>query len=184
MKIVLPLLALVLLLAACTSTDKIPVVSSFDECVQAGYPVMKSYPAQCSADGVTFTQEVDDAPSVVEQFVICSGEAVTGFDPVQHAEAIGGTCVDACPDGFDAFMTQIGVELCIQHYGKQEIAAWPTCTRSSSGCQCVKAYETTEAVVIENPDYRCVPDLYAQRLLFRSGMDQLDENGEQSVMIA
>ncbi len=34
-------------------------VSNFDECVQAGYAVMESYPAQCrAANGTTFTQNI------------------------------------------------------------------------------------------------------------------------------
>lgn len=36
-----------------------PAVFSFDECVQAGYPVRESYPAQCVVpDGTVFIQEI------------------------------------------------------------------------------------------------------------------------------
>jgi hypothetical protein len=31
------------------------VISSFEDCVKAGNPVMDSYPEQCAADGQTFT---------------------------------------------------------------------------------------------------------------------------------
>lgn len=33
-------------------------ITSFDECVAAGFPVMESYPPQCRADGKTFTQDI------------------------------------------------------------------------------------------------------------------------------
>lgn len=33
-------------------------VNSFEECVAAGNPVMESYPRQCRADGMTFTEEI------------------------------------------------------------------------------------------------------------------------------
>jgi hypothetical protein len=48
----------------------------------------------------------------------------------------------------------------------------------------VRAYETTAGVQLGDPEYRCVPEQYAERLLFRGGLDRLDENGEQSVAIA
>lgn len=35
-----------------------PGVSSFDECVAAGFPVMESFPAQCRANGRTFVQDI------------------------------------------------------------------------------------------------------------------------------
>jgi hypothetical protein len=38
----------------------VSVVNSFGECVAAGYPIMESYPRQCSTpDGRTFTEEVE-----------------------------------------------------------------------------------------------------------------------------
>ncbi len=44
----------ILTLAACA-----PKITSFEECVAAGNPVMESYPRQCAADGQTFVEEVD-----------------------------------------------------------------------------------------------------------------------------
>lgn len=118
-----------------------------------------------------------------QKFVVCA-ETVTGFSAEEHAERIGGICVDECPQGFDEYMTQIGVEMCIVAYDEQTISAWETCTQSSNSCNCVKAYETTGDEQIDDAQYRCVPDQYAERLLFRGGQDRLDENGEQGVMIA
>jgi hypothetical protein len=33
-------------------------ITSYEECVAAGYPIMESYPEQCSANGQTFTREL------------------------------------------------------------------------------------------------------------------------------
>lgn len=118
-----------------------------------------------------------------QTFVVCR-ETATGFSAEEFAEDTGGICVDACPGNYDPFTTQIGVELCIPHYGVEEIQQWQTCGRSSDSCNCVKATETTRGEQIDNAQHRCVPDRYAERLLFRSGQDRLDENGEQSVAIA
>lgn len=117
------------------------------------------------------------------RFVVC-GETVTGFSSEQYAKDVGGVCVDICPGNYDSFTTQTGIEECISHYGEEEIAGWETCERSSDSCNCVNAYETTEGQQIENPEYRCVPENYAERMIFRGGLDRLDENGERSVAIA
>ena len=42
--------------------SKKPVITNFEECVAAGYPVMESYPEQCAADGQTFTNPNQLAP--------------------------------------------------------------------------------------------------------------------------
>lgn len=40
-------------------SEQVKQISSFEECVAAGFPVQESYPAQCStADGRSFTQEI------------------------------------------------------------------------------------------------------------------------------
>jgi len=243
-------LATLVLLTACTAS---PVyVTSFDECVEAGNPVMESYPRQCRHDGQLFVEQIEEAPqqslspirmecseeqkqarictadyrpvcglvpngiqcvtapcpthdavtfgnacsacagqadayyegACEEQiFVVCQ-ETVTGFSAEELAEDMGGICVDVCPANMDSYMTQIGVELCIVHYGAQEIAQWPVCEQSTSSCECVRTYETTDNQPIADAEYRCVPEQYASRLLFRAGLDRLDEQGEQSVMIA
>jgi putative hemolysin len=54
--IIVPIFALLALLWILFSSQ--PQISSFEECVAAGFPVMESYPRQCS-DGVnTFTENV------------------------------------------------------------------------------------------------------------------------------
>ena len=118
-----------------------------------------------------------------ELFVVCK-ETITGFSAEEYAANQGATCVDVCPTEHDPYVTQIGVEVCIKHYGIEEISQWPICTKSNNSCNCVKTTETTSDEPIEKPDYKCVPDQYAERLLFRSGQDFLDENGNQAVVIA
>lgn len=39
------------------ATNTPAVINSFDECVQAGNPVMESFPEQCAAEGQTFVNE-------------------------------------------------------------------------------------------------------------------------------
>lgn len=42
-------------------------VSNFDECAAKGFPIMESYPAQCSTpDGRTFTQDIDNAGDPIQ----------------------------------------------------------------------------------------------------------------------
>ena len=260
MKLILPLLGLAVLLAACTNIPTTQNITSFDECVKAGNPVMESSPRQCSADGQTFVEELNvsaenntsatgnqtgmlgatctdeqkaanvctleyapvcglvdngircvttPCPSVNattfgnscqacagqaqtyypgacinQTFVICSGGAKSAIDPATYAQQIGGICVDTCPGNYDAYTTQIGVQVCIQHYDAATIETWPTCDRTTDACDCVRAYETTDNQQIENATYRCVPQRYAGRMLFSGGLDQLDENGQQSTRIA
>lgn len=148
----------------CQSTDAVTFGNACGACAGQSYGY---YPGAC-----------EDL-----QFVLC-GETITGFDPVKYAQDSNGICVDVCPGNFDPFMTQIGIELCIPHYGTEDIGNWETCKRSFESCNCVKAYETTAEEQISDAQYRCVPDMYAERLLFRSGLDRLDKIGRQSVAIA
>ena len=46
------LIIALLILSACQSID------SFDDCVNAGNPVMESYPRQCRANGQLFVEEI------------------------------------------------------------------------------------------------------------------------------
>jgi len=117
------------------------------------------------------------------EFVICN-EGAKGFDPREYAASVNGICVDTCPGNYNSYVTQIGVEVCIEHYGVEEIAQWQTCNKSTPSCECVRAYETTQDEQIDDASYRCVPARYASRMLFRGGLDTLDENGQNSVAIA
>lgn len=165
---------------ACT-TEYNPVCGEI--LLNIGETTYMTFDNSCSA--CSAMKSVAYSPGTCEDklFVVCK-ETITGFDPEEYAQDNGGICVDRCPEKFDSFTTQTGIELCIPHYGIGEIEQWQKCDRSSDDCTCAKAYETTSGEEIADAEYRCVPEKYANRLLFRGGLDALDENGVQSVMIA
>ncbi len=230
-----------LLLNACAVQDPI---DSFEDCVEAGYPVLESHPRQCVVDSQIFVEQLRDTtlvscseprpefctqeympvcalkdngvrcittpcpsfdatpePNACEAcadaatmgyyqgacqehaFVVCE-LTVTEFNVTQMAEDAGWICVDTCPGNYDEYVTQVGARMCIQHYGADDIEQWPVCDRSTVDCECVRAIETTRGDPVENPMYRCVPEQYAERLLFRSGQQRLDEEGNENVLIA
>ncbi|MFH1399933.1 MAG: hypothetical protein ABIH41_00290 [Nanoarchaeota archaeon] len=123
-------------------------------------------------------------PGACEDLRMAICESDKNIDILPLIESSGWICVDTCPKNMDAYTTQIGVQLCITHYGADEISTWETCERSTPNCDCVRAYETTDDQPIEDAAYRCVPQQYAERMLFRAGVDRLDEQGRQSVAIA
>lgn len=50
-----------------TDTPEPPAITNFDECVQAGNPVMESYPRQCrTQDGQTFTEDIGNALELMD----------------------------------------------------------------------------------------------------------------------
>lgn len=51
--------------------QKIAGISSFEECADAGFPIMESYPPQCrTSDGKNFTQEIGNELSLVDEISI------------------------------------------------------------------------------------------------------------------
>lgn len=45
-------------------------INSFEECVQAGYPILESYPEQCRApDGKSFTRLIDDQQNIQQETI-------------------------------------------------------------------------------------------------------------------
>jgi hypothetical protein len=76
------LFVVLVLIAACVGyfLGRVPYseeeITSFEECVAAGYPVMESYPEQCmTPEGKSFTREVDSVPSNPDQPVFCTLDA-------------------------------------------------------------------------------------------------------------
>lgn len=69
-------------------------ISSFEECVEAGYPVMESYPRQCRiANGTTFTEDIG--------FALC--ENMCGDGECQEIVCMGVGCPcaetsESCPE--------------------------------------------------------------------------------------
>lgn len=48
-----------------------PAITSFQECLDAGNPIMESYPRQCNADGNNFVEEIESS----EEVVLCTMDA-------------------------------------------------------------------------------------------------------------
>lgn len=58
-------------------------ISSFEECVAAGYPVMESYPRQCRAEETTFTEKISESTGKENLIRVSSpGPNVTITSPV------------------------------------------------------------------------------------------------------
>lgn len=81
-KIIIMLIAILIalfIISGCTNDkiempDKNQKVANFDSCVAAGNPVMESYPAKCSSDGITYTEVLEnpnDKPCTKEYMPVC-----------------------------------------------------------------------------------------------------------------
>ncbi len=50
--------------------SKVQSISTFEECAQAGYPIMESYPEQCKTpDGRNFTKQVPTSPDLQSEMI-------------------------------------------------------------------------------------------------------------------
>ncbi|NCO11251.1 hypothetical protein GW924_01445 [Candidatus Pacearchaeota archaeon] len=109
-------------------------ITSFEECAEAGYPVMESYPRQCNADGMNFVEEIDWREDGVilmrnseTQDYACFGCGLTMcvdpapiMQPVQeddtrycnyNFEIVVNGLIQKCPDGWiDNQMPSVGPE--------------------------------------------------------------------------
>ena len=47
-------------------------VTDFESCMKAGNPIMESYPRQCSANGRTFTESIEDDEDPTENKTFCN----------------------------------------------------------------------------------------------------------------
>lgn len=52
-------ITMLVVFAGCTE-EKQSEISNFEECVEAGNPIMESYPRKCQSDGKTFTEELSN----------------------------------------------------------------------------------------------------------------------------
>lgn len=59
-------LFLSVLLVACTSKQ----ITSYEECIEAGYPMMKSYPPQCSDGTSLFAQDLGNTRELADVIII------------------------------------------------------------------------------------------------------------------
>ncbi|NQU99015.1 hypothetical protein HQ533_06145 [Candidatus Woesearchaeota archaeon] len=121
-KILIGLLISMLVFSGCltviedTPTEE-EIITNFEECAEAGYDVMESYPRQCAANGETFTEEViiDNGGIALTKQENCEyleGTWVEGFNECEYISedqctTIGGTfneCASACRNDPDAEM--------------------------------------------------------------------------------
>lgn len=68
-------------------------ITSFAECVAAGYPVTASYPAQCMADGQVFIEEVPNKPNACTAEMRQADACAEIYEPVCVKEII--ECIQA-----------------------------------------------------------------------------------------
>lgn len=78
-----------------------PVVTNFDECVAAGYPVGESHPPQCSAPSGTFVQQIplSSFPNAGDDTDGENGTVVpptNSSDPDSVIRASGGCSITGC----------------------------------------------------------------------------------------
>jgi len=59
------ILILTIFLFGCTKE-----INSFEECAEAGNPIMESYPRQCRAGNKTFFEEIEEIPKVNESTIV------------------------------------------------------------------------------------------------------------------
>jgi len=87
----------IILLTSCNADNK-STITSFDECVKAGNPVMESYPRQCAVPGGTTFTEVITAPESVDG--VCENKCGDGECQEIVCMAVGCPCAetsDTCP---------------------------------------------------------------------------------------
>lgn len=103
--LILFIVAAGLFMGACSVVAESPVISSFQECVDAGNKVLRSYPARCvTGDGKVFTEQVGDVqllkPQQVEGKKLCVDQCGNGQCEMMVCMAEGCPCpenADRCP---------------------------------------------------------------------------------------
>jgi hypothetical protein len=100
--IVLALIAgLLLSLSNISKTQRMYLISTFQECKDAGYPIMESFPEQCATpDGRTFVNDTQSGtPSPDTPYLSSNGCAVSGCSGqlcISEEEARNGGGVSTC----------------------------------------------------------------------------------------
>lgn len=94
------------------------VIRSFQECMDAGYPIMESYPRQCNDGNQTFVEEIWENPNPIacpDDGKICPDGSFVGrewpnceFAACPDADAVVFCTMDVkeCPDG--SFVGRVG----------------------------------------------------------------------------
>lgn len=151
-------------------------------------------PGACVNTMVAPTEPTNPGPSPK----LAAPKAICDTERAKAAAAEGGfTCVTSCPA--DKYMTQMGIEFCIDHYGQKEALTMSACTKSTdcpSEHTCAYVLRATDgsaidwikSVIDSNKQpadaLRCVPGTYAGFAINGGGLYSVDENGKLSVAIA
>lgn len=101
------------------------MITSFDECVEAGYPVMESYPAQCrTPEGETFTQDIGNEMEYADQIRVASPRPgdVIASPLMVTGEAVGGWYFEA---SFPVKLVDANGMVLVEHYAQAQ-GEWMT----------------------------------------------------------
>lgn len=61
--------------AETTTTQRITQINSFEDCINAGFPILESYPRQCKTpDGKSFVEKLTTCPSDIKE---CPNSIIT-----------------------------------------------------------------------------------------------------------
>jgi eight-cysteine-cluster-containing protein len=99
------LIALLLILITTLSLlnlNKKPI-TNFQECIDAGNPVMESYPRQCASEGKTFTEELANDPNPSQEYYGSSTFASCNTDSNCSAQGCNAEiCGSELEEGFSS----------------------------------------------------------------------------------
>jgi hypothetical protein len=90
---------IVLVFVVITSLERVPEVTSFEECIAAGNVVMESYPRQCHANGETFVEYIDTTGDACVTDADCKTpmEYMIQSNCPYGSACIDSTCAVVCP---------------------------------------------------------------------------------------
>ncbi len=147
--ILLGVVLLLLFAAGCEEKQVQKEITSFDECVAAGYPVMESYPAKCSVPGgQTFVDraadaivpyrlvEVTDDTCTVDSDCETPQEYLVRSDCPYQSICVDGKCSVVCPEGVPVQPPVVGGDR--DEHGCIPSAGYTWCEESQ---KCIRPWE-------------------------------------------
>ncbi len=175
--------------APCPSTEQVTYDNKCTAC--ADKSVYGYISGECKVELPT---EQAPAPSAK----MAAPKAICNSDRTKAVAAEAGyTCVTSCPQ--DSYGTQMGLQVCINHYGKAEALNMTAC-KTSGDCPsehtCAYVIRATDGSAIDwlksridaNKQpvdaLRCVPQPYASFAINGGGLYSVNEKGELGVMIS
>jgi hypothetical protein len=117
--ITLAMLILALFIVGCTTTIEENNITSFEECVKAGNPIMESYPAKCSDGKNTFTEEIEEQIQ----------------EPQEIKDSYNNIVPNSCSAWYDGCntckVTENGMLACTRMFCPEEILKPATCLENN-----------------------------------------------------